>query len=264
MRSAFVSVAFALCGAFSSASLAQAQTSPEAEALTDAQRAALESVIREYLLENPEVIEEAIFVLQDRRAAERVERERAAIAAHHDELFGNPRDFAVGPPDAPVQIVEFFDYNCSYCRRAAPWVRQTLDTYGDQVRFVFKETPIFADTSESSRIGAQAALAAAELDPDKYLDLHFELMSSSGTIPQSQVRQIAESVDLNWRRLQGVMDDPETQGQLDDTVDLLYQIGANGTPAFIVNGEMVPGANIARLDELLASGLAIASSDVGE
>ncbi len=230
-----------------------------AESFSDAQEEEIRRIVREYLLENPEVIEEAVIELQARRDAERARLERAAIARLHDEIYNDPRDFSVGPADAPVQIVEFFDYNCPFCRESAAWVKQLLETYPDQVRFVFKEAPIFADSRESSDLAARAAVAAIE--EDRYLDLHFALMESSGTIPLSQVRRIAEDVGVNWRRAQPVMDATETTAQLEAGLDLLDAIGATGTPAFIVNGELVTGAKFEQLDALVAVALAPASRE---
>jgi protein-disulfide isomerase len=224
-----------------------------AQPFGDAEQEEIRRIVREYLLENPEVIEEAIIELRARRDAEEAERQRAAIAELHDELYNDERDFSVGPVDAPVQIVEFFDYNCPYCRASASWVKSTIEAHPDKVRFVFKEAPIFQDSKESSDTAARAAVAA--IGQERYLDLHFALMESSGTIPLSQVRRIAESVGLNWRNAQSVMDSPETTQQLQHGLDLLDAIGGAdaGTPAFVVNGELIRGADIERLEALVAA-----------
>ena len=225
-----------------------------AQSLSEMERDEVRQIIREYLLENPELIEEAVIELQYRRDQERTEANRAAIASLAPRLYDDPRDFKVGPEDAPVQIVEFFDYNCPYCRSSTPWVKELLERHPEQVRFIFKEAPIFADTRESSAIAAQAAIASIE--HDLYLDLHFALMDASGTLPVSQVRALAEESGLNWRRAESVMESPETAQQLVDGLDLLDAIGATGTPAFIVNGELVPGADFEQLDELVEAALA--------
>jgi protein-disulfide isomerase len=222
-----------------------------AQSFSQSEEDEIRRIVRDYLISNPEVIEEAIVELQARREIERAERERAALVALHDDIFNDPRDFSVGPVDAPVQIAEFFDYNCPYCRASAPWVKSTLETYPNLVRFVFKEAPIFADSRESSDLASRAAVAS--IADDRYLELHFALMATSGTIPISQVRQIAEGAGINWRRAQSVMDSPETTQHLDDGLDLLDAIGATGTPAFVINGELVTGADFDRLDQLVAA-----------
>jgi protein-disulfide isomerase len=225
-----------------------------AQSFSAEQEDEIRRLVREYLISNPEVIEEAVIELQARREQQLIENQRAAIMGLQDELFNDPRDFAVGPVDAPVQIAEFFDYNCPYCRASAPWVKTTLETYPDLVRFVFKEAPIFADSRESSDLASRAAVAA--IAEGAYLDFHFALMDTSGTIPISQVRQIAENAGINWRRAQSIMDAEETGAHLEDGLDLLDAIGATGTPAFVINGELVTGADLDRLDQLVAAALA--------
>lgn len=232
----------------------------QAQAFTPEQEEDIGRLVREYLIANPEVLEEAVAALQDKRDAEQMAQAAAAITAMHDQIFNDPRDFSIGPADAPVQIVEFFDYNCPYCRQSAAWVKDTIARYPDQVRFVFKETPIFADRHESSAQGARAAVAA--IAEGKYLDFHFAMMEQSGTIPISQVRRIAEGAGINWRQVQAVMESPETTQHLEDGLDLLDAVGATGTPAFVFNDQLIPGAATEELDVLIAA--ALAGQDAGE
>jgi len=255
MRALFAPAPFAaLAAALAAATLAPLGASAQ-DGLTDGQKDDVRTVVREYLLEHPEVIEEAIFELRARRELEREQRDRAVIAALAPELLSDPRDFSTGPVDAPVQIVEFFDYNCPYCRLSASWVQETLERYPDQIHFVFKETPIFGDTRESSDLAARVAVAAAA--HGKYLDFHFQLMEADGTVPVAQVRHVAEAVGLNWNRIQSAIESPETTEQLEQGLDLLAQVGATGTPAFVINGELVQGANTERLDQLIQIALGV-------
>jgi len=121
-----------LCAAIAVTAFAPIKAGAQ-DGLSDAQKDDVRSVVREYLLEHPEVIEEAIYELRARREIERAQRDREAIAALAPQLLNDPRDFSVGPADAPVQIVEFFDYNCPYCRLSASWVKETLERYPDQI-----------------------------------------------------------------------------------------------------------------------------------
>lgn len=221
----------------------------DAAEFTEPEEEAIRTIVREYLLEHPEVIEEAIYELQRQREARRTALQRAAIAANDEALFHDPRDFAIGPADAPVQIVEFFDYNCPYCRSSAPWVKRMIDEHGDQIRFIFKEAPIFASSRESSDLGARVAVEAAARG--KYLDFHFTMMDSSGTLPVARVRQIAEEVGLNWNRVERAIESPETTQQLEDGLDLLAEIGGDGTPAFVLEGELIQGAATERLERTI-------------
>ena len=238
--------------------LAAAPLAAQAQSFSEEETDEIQRIVRAYLIANPEVIEEAVIELQARRDAQDAEAARIAIAERADELLSDTRDFSVGPANAPVQIVEFFDYNCPYCRVAAPWVRDIIAAHPDDVRVVFKEAAIFADSNDSSGPAAQAAVAAAKLDPDRYLDLHFALMDLSGTIPESQVRTIVEDVGLNWRRTERVMKSPETAEQLVDTLDLLDAVGGTGTPTFIVNGQLIVGAKTEELQMLVDATLAAA------
>jgi protein-disulfide isomerase len=232
-----------------------------AQELNDAERAEIRDVIRAYLLEHPEVIEEAILELQRRNNEAEAAASREAIAAARDELLEDPLDFKVGPEDAPVQIVEFFDYNCSYCRRSAPWVKKLIEERGDQVRFVFKEAPIFAYDKEGSDFGARAALAA--MDEGKYLDLHFALLDAEGVVTPADVERIAKDVGLDWRKLSKRMKADELQQQLVDNLDLGHRVGMTGTPTFIVNGEIIIGADFLGLEALIDQALETETAETG-
>lgn len=252
------------------AALLLAPLSAQAQHFTPEQEEDIGRIVREYLIENPEVLEEAVRALQDKREADQLAASQAAIAELQEELFHNPRDFSIGPVDAPVQIVEFFDYNCAFCRRSAPWVKATLERYPDQIRFIFKETPIFAGDNESSEPGARAAVAA--IAEGVYLDYHFAMMEQNGTIPESQVRRIAEAAGVDWRAAEALMASEETTAHLEDGLNMLDAIGGTGTPAFVFNDQLVPGgANTELLDILIATalgetppGVVDGSEDAGE
>ena len=122
-----------------------------------ADREAVESIVRDYILENPEIIEEAIIKLSEReRAAEVAMRSEAALA-NYDALANNPSDFSIGPADAPVTVVEFFDYRCGFCKRSTSWALGLPEQYDNKVRVVFKEMPILSPESEKAALAAIAA-----------------------------------------------------------------------------------------------------------
>lgn len=224
------------------------------EPLTQAQIEAIRALVHDYIMSNPELVEDALIALDERREQERLEEQRAAIAAAQDRLLHDERDFAVGPEDARVTIVEFFDYNCAYCKRSADWVRETLDAYPQDVRFIFKETPIFADEVESSGYAARAALASQ--NQNKYLDLHFALMAVNGDMTIDQVKDVARSKGLNIRWLDRDAGEEGHDVHVEENLTLAREVGMRGTPTFIVNGELVGGAHLDRLDGLVQAGLA--------
>ncbi len=221
------------------------------EAADGPNRAEIEQVVRSYLLENPEVIEEALIALQAKREREEAENAQAAIAQSSDALYRDARDFSIGPDDAPVTVVEFFDYRCGFCKASADWVNGLPEEYDGQVRVIFKEFPIL--TAES-RVAARAALAAGE--QGKYAEMHVALMNSRTELTSGDIERIAEDVGVDVALMQADMDSLDVQRHVADVRALADAIGTSATPTFIVNGEMVQGFNRARLDVLIADAVA--------
>ena len=223
---------------------------------SEKQREEIGEIVRAYLLENPTILEEMIGELERAHAAQEdaaAEIAVAAIVANKDtraQIFDNPMDFSIGAADAEVTIVEFFDYNCGACRSAAAWSSAALETYGDKVRFVFKEAPIFADNNDSSGLAARAALAAVD-QGEQYTAFHFGLMTARGQLTQERIKELAEEAGLNWSALKERMDKPEIQQHLDANLDLLAQTGRLATPLFLVNDTPVLGFNGFELERLI-------------
>jgi len=213
----------------------------------------IEILVKEYILENPEIIRDAIIKLQEKEALQEQEIYRESIASAKEALENDPRDASIGPDDAKVTIVEFFDYNCGFCKRATPWVEEAVDKYGDDVRVVFKELPILDDRTKTSRIAARAALAADK--QSKYAEMHFALMGKprlSGEI----VRKTAEEIGLDMRRYEADLADPTIDQHINDTLQLADRLPAlTGTPFFVVGDEYVSGADTDRLEQLVEAGL---------
>lgn len=227
---------------FAIAGCAQAQSAP-----APADRAQIEAVIKDYLLENPEIIRDALDEL-DRR------EEAAMMAAVREGLENDKRDVKIGPDNAKVTIVEFFDYNCGYCKRSTEWVRQTLEKHPRDVRVIFKELPILDGRTKTSRNAAKAALAAHK--QGKYMDMHVALMNASGLTPQ-RINDIAKTAGVDVNRMQKDMKNPEIDRLLEDTLVLANRIPSlTGTPFFIINDIMIPGADTDRLQAALEEELA--------
>lgn len=240
-----------------SPAVAQEDAAPDTSVFTAEERLEIRRLVRETLLNNPEILEEMVVALEAERIAAEEAETRRLVALAQDELLNDPRDFVVGPADAKVTIVEFFDYNCSFCKVAAAWVTDVLERHPGEIRVVFKEAPIFADELESSGLAARAALAA--VDQDKYLDVHFALMEARGSLEVDQVRGIVEGAGARWRPIEQRLEDPELGRQLEDNLNLASRIGMRGTPFFVINGEPVFGAQTDVLDALVAEGLNEAS-----
>lgn len=215
----------------------------------DMTKAEVEEIVRSYILENPEIIREALIALEQKNAEAEEQESIDAIATLSDQIFRDPRDYSIGPSDAQVQLVEFFDYNCGFCKRSTDWMEATMAKYPDDVRVIFKEMPVLTGRDGTSYMAARAALAAAR--QGEYRRMHFAMMDER-SINEKRVLEIAANLGLNVDQLEKDMQDAAIDRQITDTLDIGRRIPAlTGTPFFIVNDQFVSGANTARLDQLL-------------
>lgn len=218
----------------------------QAQSPTTADRAQIESVIKDYLMKNPEIIQEALDEL-DRK------EEASMMAAVREGIENDPRDVKIGPANAKVTMVEFFDYNCGFCKRSTDWVNQTLEAHPNDVRVIFKELPILDGRTKTSRNAAKAALAAHK--QGKYLEMHTALMEASGLTPD-RIKSLAKEIGLDTARLERDMQNPEIDSLLEDTLILANRIPSlTGTPFFIINDMMIAGADTDRLQASLEAAL---------
>lgn len=207
-------------------------------AMSTEQRGAIEEVVRDYLLTNPEIIVEAIRIFREREQLTQASRAKQALSAHKDMLMHAKGSPEAGNPKGDVTVVEFFDYQCGYCKRMFPLLSQLLDK-DKNLRWVFKEFPILGPDSMTA---SQAALAAWNLDQSKYLDFHAALMAASGALPEDRVLKIAQSVGYDAAKLREAMKSEAVTGEIARNHQLAETLNIRGTPAFIVGDELVPGA----------------------
>lgn len=237
-----VVIVFAAMPAF-----AQDKSSPRT--ISPADRKAIEEVVREFILKNPEIIVEAVRNLQERENRESLQRTQSNLIAKRTELLNDPDTPVGGNPKGDVTIVEFFDYRCPYCKRVIPMLREVLET-DRNVRLVFKEFPILGPESVAA---SKAALAAWRLDRKKYEALHWALMKSTGALPESRVLKIAADVGFDARALKKAMADPEIEKLIHKNYVLADALQINGTPAFIIGDDVIRGAtDLASLRRLVA------------
>jgi protein-disulfide isomerase len=217
---------------------------PSGEPLT---RQALEQMIEQYIRTHPEVIEQSLQSLENKRAAEEQERQKAALATHQQELLNDPASPVSGNPAGDVTVVEFFDYRCGYCKRAASALTQ-LQQSDARVRVVYKDFPILGETSE---LAAKAALASNL--QGKHRAFHEALLATKDDLTKEQLFRIAAEAGVDVNRLDQDMTRPEWQAILDRNRALAKTLGISGTPAFIVGNDLVPGAlDLKTLQELVA------------
>ena len=194
-------------------------------------------ILRTYLLKHPEIIEEAMQALRERQAAEATAKTAQAVREHRDELLADPMSPVVGNPDGKVTVVEFFDYNCPYCRAAGPMVTELLQANAD-VRFVYKEFPTLAP---SSRFAARAALAARRQSPELYTVFHERLMKATGQLTEEAVVLIAREAGVDIDQMRAYMEDPAINKSIDGNIELARAIGVTGSPTFIIGDAMLVG-----------------------
>ena len=207
--------------------------------------AAFGQKVRAYLLEHPEVIEEAVQKLQEKKVAEAANLAKAGMVKHRKALEQDPRDF-VANPDGKVTVVEFFDYRCGYCKSSAPEILQIIRDNPD-VRFVFKEFPIFGG---ESTLAAEVSLSPA--GKAKGLALHQSFMAEKALDEASIDRRLA-ALGINPAQARAAGKSPAVQKHIADTRELAQALGIEGTPAFIVGDRMVPGADMPALRAAIAA-----------
>ena len=210
-------------------------------------RGAIEGIVRDYLLNNPEIVDRALRLLQEKRQAEARLRAEAAIRENGEALRAHPMSPVSGNAEGDVTVVEFFDYQCGFCKRALPTMEALLETDAN-VRVVWKEFPILGPVSV---FAARASMAAAR--QGRYLPFHLALMKEP-ELTEDKVLEIADRTGLGMGRLFQDMEDPAIQAYLDESQALARQIGISGTPAFVIGGELVPGfVDADRMKDLVAA-----------
>lgn len=194
--------------------------------------------VRAYLLAHPEVIVEAAQLYQQKQQAAQAQVTKQTLAAKSDEILRDPAAPVGGNEAGDVTLVEFFDYNCKYCRSVAPTIAEVLAADAG-LRLIYKEFPILGDGSTGA---ARVALAAARQNQGKYQELHEALMRTSGSVTEATALKTAAAVGLDVDRLRRDMADPAIAAAIARNQALAAELGINGTPGFVIGQEIVPGA----------------------
>ncbi|MEZ5822170.1 MAG: DsbA family protein [Bradyrhizobium sp.] len=224
-------LAFALCAA--------PQAAP-AQSFSDSQRGDIEKIVREYLIAHPEVLEEALNELSKRQVAADAAKHQASIAKNADKIFNSPRGVTIGNKDGDVTFVEFFDYNCGYCKRAMADMIEIMKA-DPKLKVVLKEFPVL---SQGSVEAAQVAVAVRMQDPTgkKYLDFHQKLLSGRGAADKSRALAAAKEAGLDMSKLEKDLGSPEVRATLEENLKLAESLGMNGTPSYVIGNQIVIGA----------------------
>jgi protein-disulfide isomerase len=222
--------ALALCGT----PLASAQN------FSDSQRGDIEKIIRNYLIAHPEVLEEAMTELSKRQAAAETAKHEAGVAKNADAIFNSPRGVVIGNKDGDVTFVEFFDYNCGYCKRAMMDMLEIMKS-DPKLKVVLKEFPVLnAGSVEAAQVGV--AVRMQDATGKKYLDFHQKLLNGRGAADKARAMAAAKDAGADMGRLEKDLASPEVRATIEENFKLAEAMGMNGTPSYVIGKQVVIGA----------------------
>lgn len=213
---------------------------PAMAQISASQRGEIERIIREYIISHPEVLQEAMMELEKRTAAAEAAKQQAAVKEHAKELFNSPRQVVLGNPRGDVTMVEFFDYNCGYCKRAMLDMLALLKS-DPNLRIVLKETPMLSRESEQA---AKVAIAVRMQDKTgkRYLEFHQKLLGGRGTADKAHALAVAKDLGFDVARIEKDMANPDVDNELREVLGLTQALGLNGTPSYVIGKDVVVGA----------------------
>jgi protein-disulfide isomerase len=211
-----------------------------AQSFNDAQKSEIQKILKDYLVANPEILEEMSAELQKRQSVAEAEKHRAAVQRNADKIFNSPRGVVVGNRDGDVNFVEFFDYNCGYCKHAMADMLKLM-TSDSKLRVVLKEFPVLGPSSVEA---AQVAIAVRMQDPSgkKYLDFHQKLLNGRGQADKARAMAAAKDAGADMAKLEKDMLSPEVSATLNENFKLAEDMGLNGTPSYVIGKDVVVGA----------------------
>ncbi|HKL55919.1 MAG TPA: DsbA family protein [Roseovarius sp.] len=206
--------------------------------MSAAERDAFRAEIRTYLLENPEVIMEAVAVLEQRQAEEQARGDSDMIKANAGALFDDGHSWVGGNPDGDITLVEFMDYRCGYCKRAFPEVESLIEADGN-IRIIIKEFPILG---EQSVLASRFAIATLQVAGDEgYKQVHDALMTFRGEISQPALERLAEGFGLDAEAITARMDSDAVTEVINENRALGQRLNITGTPSFVMEDQMLRG-----------------------
>jgi len=227
-----------LAPALMTLALAGAPVAAPAQSFTDTQRSDIETIVKNYLIAHPEVLEEAMSELSKRQAAAEAQKHEDSISKNANAIFNSPRGVVLGNKDGDVTFVEFFDYNCGYCKRAMADMLDLLKS-DTKLKVVLKEFPVL---SEGSVEAAKVAVAARMQDPKKYLDFHQKLLGGRGPADKAHAMAAAKDAGYDTAKIEKDLASPEVKATIEENFKLAEDMGLNGTPSYVIGKQIVVGA----------------------
>jgi protein-disulfide isomerase len=214
--------------------------SQPAYSLSAADKKEVEQVIRDYLMKNPELLRDVMQELEKKMAAEENERRSGALKEFEKLIYDSPRGVVVGNPKGDVTVVEFFDHNCGYCKRAMDDMMKLVSA-DSMLKFILKEFPVLGQSSlDAARIAV--AVRMQDKDSKKYLKFHQTLMSGRGEVNRDRAMAAAKDAGADMAKLEADLKSPEIDATLQESGQLADALGISGTPSYVMPNEVVPGA----------------------
>lgn len=205
--------------------------------MTDVERAQFRAEVRAYLMDNPEVIMEAIDVLRSREAEQQARADVDLVSAHADEIFNDGYSFVGGNPDGDITLVEFLDYRCGYCKKAHGEVSKLLETDGN-IRLIVKEFPILG---EDSVLASRFAVAVKQVAGDETYKAVSDALMEMGGVNLASIRRLGQTFGLDMAAIEAQMDSDDVTRVLADTRALAQKLEISGTPTFVMKDELLRG-----------------------
>jgi protein-disulfide isomerase len=211
-----------------------------ADSFSPAQRDEIGRIVRDYLVQHPEVLQEAYQELEKRQAAADAEKNKSAVKDHAQMLFSSPRQVVLGNPNGDVTMVEFFDYNCGYCKHAMADMLSLLKS-DPKLKVVLKEFPVLGPGSvEAAKVAA--AVHLQDSSGKKYLEFHTKLLGGRGQADKARALAVAKEIGMDVGRIEKDMNGPAVMEALKESAILSQALGLNGTPSYVVGDQVVVGA----------------------
>jgi protein-disulfide isomerase len=212
----------------------------DAAQFSPGQRSEIEGIVKDYLLSHPELLRDIMEELERRDAKADAEKAQAAIKENATEIFNSPRQVNLGSKKGDVTLVEFFDYNCAFCKRALSDMLDLLSSDG-KLKVVLKEFPVLGEGSVQA---AQVAVAVRMQDQTgkKYLEFHQKLLGGRGQADKARALAVAKEVGLDMGRLEKDMASEEVKATIAENFKLAEALKINGTPSYVVGSDVVVGA----------------------
>ena len=218
--------------------LGLAVTNAHAQAPQTRTDAEIEKLVHDYLLKNPEVIVEALQTLERRHEEQVAANQQRQIQANAEILHSSDHQMVIGNPEGDVTLIEFFDYNCGFCRQTLSTVEALIEQ-DPKIKVILKEFPVLGPGSQEA---ARVSIAASKIAPKKYKELHTQLLSAHGQVNQRIALALSANLGIDTDKIESFIQTPQADEAINEVYQLASDLGINGTPSFIIGNELIPGA----------------------